>query len=173
MTAAHRGAVRDDRGAIAGVFGLAPTDGCRVVPADRRRHGHRSMAVSGGRTDGTGSFFIGRLSEGLHRVELDLENLPIELVPERDPLDRRSGARCGHSRWIFGSPEYGIAGRLTDARRRLGESPDRGRRVRDGLVIGHSSPTASASTGWTVCPSAPTPSALPTTPASTDRRPLG
>lgn len=131
---AHRGAVRDDRGAIAGV--VRPTAGTAgaypplenvLVVVDGRR---------GGRTDRTGAFFIGRLTEGIHSVELDLENLPIELVPDRTRwvVEVAHGAVTRVDFTV--RPEFGIAGRLTDAAgRRLS-----GRRIAvvgdDGSIIG-------------------------------------
>lgn len=110
---AHRGAVSDDRGAIAGV----------VRPVKEARDSFPPLAdvmilidgQRGARTDRTGSFFAGRLAEGLHVVELDLENLPIELVPERTRwvVEVARGAVTRADFVVH--PEYGVAGRLTDA----------------------------------------------------------
>ena len=131
---AHRGAVRDDRGAIAGIVrpnagaagSFPPLEDVMIIVDGRR----------GGRTDRTGSFFIGRLPEGIHSVELDVENLPIELVPDqtRWVVEVAHGAVTRVDFAVH--PEYGIAGRLTDAAgRRLSD-----RRIEvigtDGNLIG-------------------------------------
>ncbi len=109
---AHRGAVRDDRGAIAGVVRAAEDS------AGRRRLDNVLVLVDGargGRTDASGTFFAGRLAAGLHVVELDSENLPIELVPDRSRwlVEVAPGAVTRVDFTVHA--EYGIAGRVTDA----------------------------------------------------------
>jgi hypothetical protein len=44
------------------------------------------------RTDRSGNFFCGNLQEGVYTIELDLENVPFELVPQRTRLTARVAA---------------------------------------------------------------------------------
>ncbi|GAK60061.1 Alr3592 protein [Candidatus Vecturithrix granuli] len=66
------------------------------------------------RTNHFGNFFCGNLQEGVYPVELDLENLPFELVPERTVLTARVAADAATRVDFVVRPEYGIAGRITD-----------------------------------------------------------
>ncbi len=66
------------------------------------------------RTDRSGNFFCGNLQEGVYTVELDLENVPFELVPQRTRLTARVAADAVTRVDFVTQPEYGIAGRLTD-----------------------------------------------------------
>jgi hypothetical protein len=109
----QRAAVRDDRGAIAGRLRIEGTG--RITASDLEGV---SLLVDGrmaGTTDATGSFFVGRLPSGLHRVQLDIENLPIELAPERVTyiVEVANGAVTRVDFRI--RAEYGVAGRVTDS----------------------------------------------------------
>ncbi|MFV2072550.1 MAG: carboxypeptidase regulatory-like domain-containing protein [Thermoanaerobaculales bacterium] len=117
MIPAHRGAVRDDRGAIAGTIRAGP--GVRALPL--RLDGILVLVDGGrgGRTDSNGRFFVGRLGEGLYSVELDVENLPIDLVPDRSRWTVKVAAGAVTRIDFAVHPEYGIAGRLTDAAGRV------------------------------------------------------
>jgi len=104
---------RGDRGAIAGkVFVEAPKD------LRRYRFDDLVILVNGqpaGRTVFGGSFFIGGLAPGVYRVRLDTENLPIELVPSDNTIVVQVAATAVTTVDFSVRPEFGIAGRLTDA----------------------------------------------------------
>jgi len=68
------------------------------------------------RTEADGSFFIGGLGGGIHRVELDPQMLPIELSPIRTVLMAEVAAAAVTQVDLVVRPEYGIAGRVTDTR---------------------------------------------------------
>lgn len=66
------------------------------------------------RIDRSGNFFCTNLQEDVYAVELDPENLPFELVPERTVLTARVTADATTRVDFVVRPEYGIAGRITD-----------------------------------------------------------
>ena len=68
-----------------------------------------------GRTELGGNFFIGNLRAGVYTVEMDIENLPIELVPERTRFVVEVAAAAVTRIDFVVKPQFGIAGRLTDA----------------------------------------------------------
>lgn len=109
----QRASIRDDRGAIAGTLGI---DGpSKFASGDLEGVALLIDGRLAGNTDALGSFYLGRLPAGLHRVQLDIENLPIELAPERVSyiVEVANGAV---SRVDFRiRAEYGVAGRVTDS----------------------------------------------------------
>lgn len=120
MFAAEGGTSLRNRGAVAGrilVKGLAPgqkfdLEGVVVIIDNL----HKVL------TDPSGNFYKGDLKQGMHVVDLDLENLPLELVPERNSLIARVLPRAVTRVDFTVRQEYGLAGRVTDAagRRRDG-----------------------------------------------------
>ncbi len=62
-----------------------------------------------------GSFFIANLPEGVYRLELDRENLPIELTPERVVIAVEVAAAAVTRIEFLVRPEFGVAGRVTGA----------------------------------------------------------
>lgn len=88
------------------------------------------------RTLGGGTFYVGDLSEGVHRVELDDERLPIELVPVRNVLVVEVVAGAVTRVDFPVRVELSIAGRITCA----AGAPARGAIIEavdgDGRVVG-------------------------------------
>ena len=72
-------------------------------------HGERTT-----KTDMAGNFYVGNLKKGIYTVQLDVENLPIELVPERTEFTVEVGRNTTTKVDFVVRPEYGIAGRITD-----------------------------------------------------------
>ncbi len=72
------------RGGLAGRIRLEAGDA--AMDADLTGIAVRVNDRVAARTLGGGSFYVGDLSEGVHRVELDDERLPIELVPVRNVI---------------------------------------------------------------------------------------
>jgi hypothetical protein len=67
-----------------------------------------------GTTEGDGTFFVGGLEEGVYRLEIDSENLPIDLnLEERARLVEVASGAVSRVE-ITARREYGIAGRLVD-----------------------------------------------------------
>lgn len=101
-----------DRGAIAGRVVL---DGPGRLPPDSLyglsilADGHE-VAV----TDQGGSFFVGNLREGVVRLELEADNLPIELVPVGKGITAQVVGGAVTRADLKVRLEYGLAGRLTD-----------------------------------------------------------
>ena len=112
--AARAVAIRDDRGGVAGVVRVdAPREFERPSLAGLR------IVVDGKhatRTEADGSFFIGGLRGGVHRVELDPQMLPIELSPTRSVLLAEVAAAAVTRVDLVVRPEFGIAGRVRDTR---------------------------------------------------------
>jgi outer membrane usher protein FimD/PapC len=75
----------------------------------------RNQSVGGAVTDSQGNFFVGNLREGVYLVLLDPEQLPVELaVPKSTVIAEVAGSAI--TRLDFSArPEYGVAGRITDA----------------------------------------------------------
>jgi len=68
-----------------------------------------------GATTASGSFFVGFLPEGVHTVEIEVGNLPIEMVPVR-PVRVARVVSGGVTRVDFELRlEFGLAGRVRDA----------------------------------------------------------
>ncbi len=111
LLSGRRRAVRDDRGAVAGrVRPELPPGFPDYFLGDFKIFVDGRLAT---RTEPDGTFFVGHLEEGLHRLELDPENLPIELVPRRLVLHARV-ASAAVTRVDFELvPELGVAGRVT------------------------------------------------------------
>jgi hypothetical protein len=106
-------AVRADRGGVAGVVRVEAPKGFPEyslhnlpILLDGRRIG---------RTGNGGAFFIGALKPGVYRLELDRENLPIELVPERVALNAEVAAAAVTRLDFVVRPEFGLAGRVRDS----------------------------------------------------------
>lgn len=112
LLSGRRRAVSDDRGAIAGQIRPELPSGFPSYPL-----GALKIFLDGKfatTTEPDGTFFVGNLTEGVHRVELDPENLPLELVPSRLFFNAEV-ASAAVTRVDFAViPEFGIAGRLTD-----------------------------------------------------------
>ena len=104
---------RRDRGSIAGRVRVD-------APAGYESEGLAGITVlvNGAHATKTapgGVFFAGNLEPGDYLVELDTEDLPIELVPTENRFTVRV-AEEGVTRVDFVvSPEFGLAGRLTDS----------------------------------------------------------
>jgi hypothetical protein len=77
------------------------------------------------RTDASGNFYMSNLETDMYVVELDVENLPIELVPERTSLIVGVAASATTRVDFVVRPEFGIAGRVTGSN---------GRRL-EGIVV--------------------------------------
>ncbi|MCD4749138.1 MAG: carboxypeptidase regulatory-like domain-containing protein [Thermoanaerobaculales bacterium] len=104
---------RGDRGAIAGRIYVEAPKGFPDYRLD-----NLVILVDGrprGRTLYGGSFFIGSLQPGIYRVRLDTENLPLELVQSDATIVAEVGAGAVTTIDFTVHPEFGIAGRLTDA----------------------------------------------------------
>ena len=105
--------VREGRGGIAGVVhvdaprGLGKFDLADLpVSIDGRRIA---------RTNARGEFFIGDLKPGIYQVEIEPDNLPIELsLRLKSVVAEVDGAAVTRVDFIA-RPEFGIAGRVTDA----------------------------------------------------------
>ena len=67
------------------------------------------------RTDAWGNFFIGSLKEGIYRVTLETENLPLELIPEKTSFVAKVAAGVATSVDFVVKPEFGIAGRIKNS----------------------------------------------------------
>jgi hypothetical protein len=113
--AARAFSIRDDRGGFAGVVRVDAPRGFR-----RPALAGLTIVVDGQaatRTEGDGSFFVGGLRPGVYRIEIDNQFLPIELTPTRSVVVAEI-APAAVTRVDFAvRPEFGIAGRVTDARR--------------------------------------------------------
>lgn len=112
MFAAEGGTTLRNRGSVAGrilVKGLEPgqefdLEGVVVIIDNL----HKVL------TDPSGNFYKGDLKAGMHVVDLDLENLPMELVPVRSSLIAKVVARAVTRVDFTVRQEYGLAGRVTD-----------------------------------------------------------
>jgi len=108
LAAARTGAVRDDRGGIAG----------RIVVPDGVGHvdlREVSILLDGyptARASAGGTFFVGDLPAGIYRVALDAEGLPIELVPTAGPLVVEVAEAAVTRVTLPVRLELGIAGRV-------------------------------------------------------------
>ncbi len=124
--------IRQNLGGIAGVV--------RVV-GGRQRYTLDGLTVDvdgrpAARTEPGGVFFVGRLSEGLHQIELDTEGLPIELSPVKTVVIAEVAAGAVTSVSFTVRPEYGIAGRVTDAAGRIVEGASLVLLAADGTIAG-------------------------------------
>jgi hypothetical protein len=113
MFAAESGTALRNRGAVAGrilVKGLEPgqefdLEGVVVIIDNL----HKVL------TDASGNFYKGDLKQGMHVIDLDLENLPMALVPVRSSLIAKVVPRAVTRVDFTVRQEYGLAGRVTDA----------------------------------------------------------
>ena len=113
FVAAASYSVRADRGGIAGVVRVdAPDDfpSYSLYNLPILLDGKRV-----GRTGQRGQFFIGHLRPGVYRLELDSENLPIELAPQRVSVSAEVAAAAVTRFDFVVRPEFGLAGRVRDA----------------------------------------------------------
>ncbi len=106
-------AVRDDRGAIAGRVRIDAPDGFPDYPLEKLEVLLEGLPASQTKTGG--SYFVGDLEAGLYRVELDRENLPIELTPERVSFVVEVAPAAITRLDFVVKPEFGLAGQVTDA----------------------------------------------------------
>ncbi len=111
LLSGRRRAVRDDRGAIAGRVRPDVPGGFPTYPLGELRIFLDGKLATTTEPDGT--FFVGNLKEGVHRIELDPENLPLELVPRRLALFAEVASAAVTRVDFEVIPEFGIAGRLT------------------------------------------------------------
>ncbi|MCC5639629.1 carboxypeptidase regulatory-like domain-containing protein [Nostoc sp. CHAB 5844] len=104
-----------DRGAIAGritVKGENP--GYDLQGASIRVINNHNKPVGGATTDSSGNFFVGGLPEGVYRVEIDPEQLPVELTLPKTSRVAEVGM-AGVTNLDFAARlEYGLAGRIID-----------------------------------------------------------
>ena len=111
-----RGA-RPDLGAISGSVAVEGPRGDLDL-----RLGGLSVRVDGqvrALTQGDGRFFVGNLPDGVYRIELDPEHLPLELTMVKSvAVARISSAAVTQVQFVV-RPEFGIAGRLADDRGRM------------------------------------------------------
>ncbi len=101
-----------DRGAIAGRVVLDGPGGLPGGSLDGLAilvDGHEAAVTAQG-----GSFFVGNLREGVVRVELETENLPIELVPVGKGVTAQVVGGAVTRVDLKVRLEFGLAGRLTD-----------------------------------------------------------
>ncbi len=108
LAAARTGAVRDDRGGIAGRIEVPDSVG-------RIDLGEVSILLDGyptARATAGGTFFVGDLPAGIYRVALDAEGLPIELVPAGGPLVVEVAEAAVTRVTLPVRLELGIAGRV-------------------------------------------------------------
>jgi hypothetical protein len=114
LLAARSRGIGDDRGAVAGKVEVEAGGGVGRYDLAGLRIQIDGRAV--GRTERGGSFFVGNLREGVYRLELDPDNLPIELTPVHGSVVVAvSGGAVTHADFVV-RPEYGVAGRVTDGR---------------------------------------------------------
>ncbi len=106
-------AVREDRGAIAGRVRIDAPDGFPDYPLEKLEVLLEGLPAS--QTQAGGSYFVGDLEAGLYRVELDRENLPIELTPERVSFVVEVAPAAVTRLDFVVKPEFGLAGQVTDA----------------------------------------------------------
>lgn len=106
-------AVRDDRGAIAGRVRIDAPDGFPDYSLEKLEVLLEGLPAS--QTRAGGSYFVGDLEAGLYRVELDRENLPIELTPERVSFVVEVAPAAVTRLDFVVKPEFGLAGQVTDA----------------------------------------------------------
>jgi hypothetical protein len=102
----------DERGGVAGCIRVVGSDGHLHFPLQnqRIRVDNRPMTT----TSAGGCFFAGDLAPGVHRVELDTENLAIELQPVKaESIAEVTGGAVTHVTFTV-TPSYGIAGRVVD-----------------------------------------------------------
>ncbi len=106
-------AVRDDRGAIAGRVRIDAPVGFPDYSLEKLEVLLEGLPAS--QTQAGGSYFVGDLEAGLYRVELDRENLPIELTPERVSFVVEVAPAAVTRLDFVVKPEFGLAGQVTDA----------------------------------------------------------
>jgi hypothetical protein len=107
--------VGKDRGAIAGrITFQGENQSYDLSGASVRVMNNHNKAVGGGITDSSGNFFVGNLPEGVYRVEVDPEQLPVELTLPKTSRVAEVGM-AGVTNLDFAARlEYGLAGRITD-----------------------------------------------------------
>ncbi|MBD2446741.1 carboxypeptidase regulatory-like domain-containing protein [Nostoc sp. FACHB-152] len=107
--------VGKDRGAIAGrIIFQGENQGYDLSGASVRVMNNHNKAVGGATTDSSGNFFVGGLPEGVYRVEVDPEKLPVELTLPKTSRVAEVGM-AGVTNLDFAARlEYGLAGRITD-----------------------------------------------------------
>jgi hypothetical protein len=113
LVEAHTRHVREGRGGLAGVVhvdaprGLGKFDLADLpVSIDGRR---------ATRTNARGEFFIGELKPGVYQVEIAPDNLPIELSLRVKSVVAEVGGAAVTRVDFVARPEFGIAGRVSDA----------------------------------------------------------
>ncbi|MBE9006623.1 carboxypeptidase regulatory-like domain-containing protein [Fortiea sp. LEGE XX443] len=104
-----------DRGAIAGRITVSgENNGYNLQGASVRVINNQNKPVGGAKTDSSGNFFVGGLPEGVYRVEVDPEQLPVELTLPKTSRVAEVGM-AGVTNLDFAARlEYGLAGRITD-----------------------------------------------------------
>ncbi|AFY44638.1 carboxypeptidase regulatory-like domain-containing protein [Nostoc sp. PCC 7107] len=104
-----------DRGAIAGRITVSDENkGYDLSGASVRIINNHNKPVGGAKTDSSGNFFVGGLPEGIYRVEVDPEQLPVELTLPKTGRVAEVGM-AGVTNVDFAARlEYGLAGRITD-----------------------------------------------------------
>ncbi len=104
--------VRDDRGAIAGRIKIDAPEGFPEYPLEKVEVLLEGLPASQTRAGGT--YFVGNLEAGLYLVELDRENLPIELTPERVSFVVEVAPAAVTRLDFVVRPEFGVSGQVTD-----------------------------------------------------------
>ncbi|MBU7581787.1 MAG: carboxypeptidase regulatory-like domain-containing protein [Nostoc sp. TH1S01] len=104
-----------DRGAIAGRIAVSGENkGYDLQGASVRVIDNHNKPVAGTTTDSSGNFFVGGLPEGVYRIEVDPEQLPVELTVPKTSRVAEVGM-AGVTNVDFAARlEYGLAGRITD-----------------------------------------------------------
>ncbi|MBD2495535.1 carboxypeptidase regulatory-like domain-containing protein [Nostoc sp. FACHB-280] len=104
-----------DRGAIAGRIAVSgENQGYDLQGASVRVINNRNKPVGGAKTDSSGNFFVGGLPEGVYRVEVDPEQLPVELTVQKTSRVAEVGMAGVTNVDFTARLEYGLAGRITD-----------------------------------------------------------
>ncbi|GBE95302.1 carboxypeptidase regulatory-like domain-containing protein [Nostoc cycadae] len=104
-----------ERGAIAGRIAVSGENrGYDLQGASVRVINNHNKPVGGATTDSSGNFFVGGLPEGVYRVEVDPDKLPVELTLPKTGRVAEVGI-AGVTNVDFAARlEYGLAGRITD-----------------------------------------------------------
>ncbi|MBD2488866.1 carboxypeptidase regulatory-like domain-containing protein [Aulosira sp. FACHB-615] len=104
-----------DRGAIAGRIAVSgENQGYDLQGASVRVINNHNKPVGGAKTDSSGNFFVGGLPEGVYRVEVDPEQLPVELTVQKTSRVAEVGMAGVTNVDFTARLEYGLAGRITD-----------------------------------------------------------
>ncbi|OCQ90049.1 hypothetical protein BCD64_19130 [Nostoc sp. MBR 210] len=104
-----------ERGAIAGRISVSgENQGYDLQGASVKVINNRNKPVGGAKTDSSGNFFVGGLPEGVYRVEVDPEQLPVELTVQKTSRVAEVGMAGVTNVDFTARLEYGLAGRITD-----------------------------------------------------------